>query len=153
MTNTGPVTTNPATIPETFQKFDTRTRTGTERTFSHDRDLMKYQLGNHDTVEELGSLVPRSTARSQGLNRAVMQSSTTNTTFENGCKRTSGVETCVTTQRHSLTDQPVKIRNSDSAGKREHKTALGDFGVLRFRNMKFAITKVRAMKTQQTCEC
>ena len=69
-----PVTTNPATIPETSQKFDTRTRTGTERpNFHHDREQMKYLLGNHDTVEELGSLVPRSTARSQGLNRAVMQ--------------------------------------------------------------------------------
>ena len=42
---------------ERKRKFDTRTRTGTERTFSHDRDLMKYPLGNHDTVEELGSLV------------------------------------------------------------------------------------------------
>ena len=67
-----------------------------------DRDQMKYQLGNHDTVEELGSLVPRSTARSQGLNRAV-------TTFENGCKRAGGVETRVTTKRHALTNQPVKI--------------------------------------------
>ena len=104
-------------------------------------------MGNHDTVEELGSLVPRSTARSQGLNRARDASSAISTTFANGCKRASGVETCVTTERHALTDQPVKIRDSNSAGRREQKTALSDFGVLRFRNMKFAITKVRAMKT------
>ena len=36
----------------------------------------------------------------------------------------------MTTERHALTDQPVKIRNSNSAG-REQKPALGGFGVLR----------------------
>ena len=102
---------------------------------------MNNLLGYHDTVEELGSLVPRSTARSQGLNRAVDASSAISTTFENGCKRAGGVETCVTTERHAITNQFVKIRNSDSTGRRKQKTALSDFGVLRFRNMQFAITQ------------
>ena len=51
-----PVTTNPATIQETSQKFDTRTRTGTESTD-------EVSMGNHDTVKELGSLVQQAQLR------------------------------------------------------------------------------------------
>ena len=39
------------------QQLDTRTRTGTERTFFSWQRPDEVSMGNHDTVEELGSLV------------------------------------------------------------------------------------------------
>ena len=59
---------NPRNLPKVWHAH---THRHGENTFS-DRDQMKYQLGNHDTVEELDSLVPRSTTRSQGVILTVM---------------------------------------------------------------------------------
>ena len=67
---------SPQTLPRSQKPLRSLTRAhalARRDHFQHDREQMNNLLGYHDTVEELGSLVPRSTARSQGLNRAVMQ--------------------------------------------------------------------------------